>query len=75
MVTRVSIQGDSAVVVLDQKMMAQLGITRDTDLSMSVSEGRLVIEPMPADKRRREIAEISKKLIVKNEELLRRLAK
>jgi antitoxin component of MazEF toxin-antitoxin module len=74
-VKKLTRQGNSAALVIDKQLMDLLNFTQDTDLKITVSGRKLIVEPLSDEERRQRFAEISKRDLAKNRELYRRLAK
>ena len=68
-------QGNSSALIIDRPLMDLLEIDQDTDLKLTVKGRRLVIEPLSVEERATRLKMISKRIITKNAELFRRLAK
>jgi len=74
-VKKLTRQGNSAALVIDKQLLDLLDFTQDTDLKITVSGRKLIVEPLTNEERKQRFAEISKRDLKKNSELYRRLAK
>jgi antitoxin component of MazEF toxin-antitoxin module len=67
--------GNSSALIFDRTLMELMGIDADTPLKLTVENQRLIVEPVSESERKARTRAISKKLLKKNAELYRRLAK
>jgi len=75
MIKKLTRQGNSAALIIDRALMDLLDIDQDTELKLTVNGRQLLVEPLGEKERSARVATISKRLITKNAELYRRLAK
>ena len=75
MIKRLTRQGNSAALIIDRTLMDLLGIDQDTELKLTVTGRKLMIEPIEETERSKKFKEASARVMKKNAELFRRLAK
>ena len=68
-------QGNSAALIIDRTLLDLLDIDQETPLKLTVNGRRLTVEPLAPEEREQRVRAVSKRLIAKNAELYRRLAK
>jgi len=67
--------GNSSALIVDRTMMELLEIQPDTPLKVTVEGRRMIVEPLTEEERKERVRAASKRVIDKNAELFRRLAK
>lgn len=68
-------QGNSTALILDRQIMQLMGIDKDSIVKVTVNGRQLVIEPLSEQERSMKIKDIQNKVMKKNAELFKRLAK
>ena len=74
-IKRLTRQGNSSALIIDRTLMNLLDFDQETDLMLTVKGRQLIIEPLTEEERARKLSAVSKRLMTKNAELYRRLAK
>ena len=66
--------GNSLGIIIEKPILELLKIERDTPLEISTDGGRLIIEPVSKEERKRRVKEASAWVMEKHKETLRKLA-
>jgi antitoxin component of MazEF toxin-antitoxin module len=75
MFKKLTSQGNSTALILDRQIMQLMGIDKDSIVKVTVNGRQLVIEPLTEEERSMKIKDIQRKVMKKNAELFKRLAK
>ena len=71
---KLSAIGNSLGIVIEKPILELLQIDRDTELEMTTDGSRLIIAPV-VDKRRKQIDEVTRRVMKAHDRTLRNLAK
>jgi antitoxin component of MazEF toxin-antitoxin module len=67
--------GNSNALIFDRTLMNLMEIDGETPLKLTVEGRRLIVEPLSDEERARKFQKVARRVIQKNSELLKRLAK